>query len=97
MTKRENIDNPNSCWNKARDDEQVFILLERDEAMAATLRSWADNRIRLEIDKSTSPKITAARRLADMLDRITLKKYSDKLREERNVLRKTNRRRDSEG
>jgi hypothetical protein len=68
-TKRENIDDPNSCWNKARDDEQVFILLGRDEQMAGTIRDWADRRIAAGVDTDSSPKILSARRLADDLDR----------------------------
>lgn len=34
MIKRDEVSNPNSCLNRAKDDEMVFVLLARDEAAA---------------------------------------------------------------
>ena len=41
MTKTENIDNPNSCWNKAAGDEPVFVLRANDPIAPAVVRLWA--------------------------------------------------------
>jgi hypothetical protein len=45
MTKRENISDPNSCFNKAGDDEEVFILLGRDVAAPFAIQAWCEERI----------------------------------------------------
>ena len=40
-TKVENILNPNSCWNRAADDEPVFIIRANDDTAPATVTTWA--------------------------------------------------------
>jgi hypothetical protein len=40
-TKRENIYNPKSCWNKARAEEPIFILRSNDELAPNVVRYWA--------------------------------------------------------
>jgi hypothetical protein len=47
MLKRNELADPASCWNRAKDDEMTFILLGRDIAAPATIRAWIDERIRL--------------------------------------------------
>ena len=64
MNKRENKEGPDSCWNKADDDETLFILLARDEAGPETVNFWCDERIRLGLNKETDLKIHSARRIA---------------------------------
>lgn len=44
MTKQEQINDPNSCWNKAKPDEEVFVLLARDLAAPNTIREWVEIR-----------------------------------------------------
>lgn len=41
MTKAELLADPESCWNKAEDDEPVFVVLGRDPAAGDTVRYWA--------------------------------------------------------
>lgn len=41
MLKRDEIASPNSCLNKAADDEPVFVLRAQDELAAETVRMWA--------------------------------------------------------
>jgi hypothetical protein len=41
MTKRENLADPNSCLNKAEDDEPLFILRASDPLAPALVRLWA--------------------------------------------------------
>lgn len=45
MTKAEAIADPNSCWNRALDDEPVFILLGRDIAATDAIYRWIFSRI----------------------------------------------------
>lgn len=40
-TKRENVNDPSSCLNKAREDEPIFILRAHDRVAPAAVRDWA--------------------------------------------------------
>lgn len=60
MLKRYERDNPDSCWNKAGDDEIVFVLLERDPSMFRTLRFWVKDRCDNGLNKYGDPKILDA-------------------------------------
>jgi hypothetical protein len=40
MTKTENINNPHSCWNRAEDDEPVFVLRAHDPLATELVRDW---------------------------------------------------------
>ena len=57
MTKSENLANPNSCWNKALDDEEVFILLARDRAAVVAISAWMEERHKLGLNSATDPQI----------------------------------------
>jgi hypothetical protein len=39
-TKKENAEDPNSCWSKAADDEPIFILRAHDQFAPAVVRFW---------------------------------------------------------
>ncbi len=41
MTKRQEIDDPNSSLNKAADDEPVFVLRAQDRFAPAIISAWA--------------------------------------------------------
>lgn len=41
MIKAEELANPESCINKALDNEMVFVLLERDKCAPEAIRYWA--------------------------------------------------------
>lgn len=66
-TKREEMEDPNSCWNRARMDEPVFILLGRDTEAPGTIEHWSDKRIRADKNTFEDPQITEAMMLADMM------------------------------
>lgn len=68
MRKREERDNPESCFNRAKDDELVFVLLERDHAAPAAIRAWCHERIMRGMNKPEDAKITEALRVADMMN-----------------------------
>lgn len=67
MTKAQERDNPNSCFNRAQENELMFVLLERDHAAPAAIRAWTDERIRLGMNKPDDPKITEALKVADSM------------------------------
>lgn len=41
MLKRDNIDDRNSCLNRAADDEPVFVIRAKDPLAAPLVRMWA--------------------------------------------------------
>lgn len=68
MKKCEEISNPHSCLNKAKDDEIIFVLLERDEASPNTIRKWVRERIRLGLNKPDDPQLCRAIDIALLMD-----------------------------
>jgi hypothetical protein len=60
VRKREELTNPNSCLNRARDDEWVFSLLGRDPATPGTIRFWIRERIKLGKSKPGDPELVEA-------------------------------------
>lgn len=47
MRKKDELSNPQSCLNRAGDNEMVFVLLARDAAAPTTIRKWVEERLRL--------------------------------------------------
>jgi hypothetical protein len=41
MTKDENLNDPNSCLNRAQGDEPIFVLRANDEIAPIVIRHWA--------------------------------------------------------
>jgi hypothetical protein len=64
MLKRLEASDPGSCWNKARDDEIVFVLLERDRDAPGTIEDWVRRRIASGKNKEGDPQIEEALRCA---------------------------------
>jgi len=62
MRKRDELADPNSCLNKARDDEWLFVLLGRDRAAVYAVEAWVDARIRLHMNRPIDQKIKDARK-----------------------------------
>jgi len=60
VLKRDEMFVLDSCLNKAREDEMLFVLLARDPAFPATVRFWAAERVRLGKDGPASPKVLSA-------------------------------------
>lgn len=61
MRKRDELSDPNSCMNRARDDEWTFVLLGRDVAACTAVAAWIAERIRLGKNKPDDPQIAEAR------------------------------------
>lgn len=60
MRKRDELSNPNSCMNRARDNEWTFVLLGRDKAAPVAVRAWIEERIRLGKNKREDMQIVEA-------------------------------------
>jgi hypothetical protein len=60
MRKQDELSNPNSCLNKARDNEWLFTLLERDLTAPATIRFWVAERIRKGLNHPRDAQIQEA-------------------------------------
>jgi hypothetical protein len=69
MKKKQEIENPDSCLNKAREDERIFVLLARDAAAPAAIRAWAMERIRLGKNQESDAQIVEALACADAMER----------------------------
>jgi hypothetical protein len=69
LTKREEIDNPNSCLNKGSDAALKFVLDETDVAAPDTVRNWAALRCAKGKNNLTDPQITEALEWADRVER----------------------------
>lgn len=67
MTKYRNIKSKKSCWNRARSREQVFVLLGRDAASAATIRFWCALRIGLGKNRWEDKQIREAMQVAEKI------------------------------
>jgi hypothetical protein len=62
MRKRDELENPESCLNRARDGEMVFTLLGRDAAAPAAIRAWITARIGLGKNTPDDQQIAEAKR-----------------------------------
>lgn len=58
--KRDEIANPNSCLNKAADDEPIFVLRANDPVAASIVRAWAVEYTEEKLDQSTDCVLTNA-------------------------------------
>lgn len=68
MIKRDEAQDPRSCWNKGREDERMFVLLARDQAAPVAIRAWAAERIRLGKNAAGDPQIVEALDCAARMD-----------------------------
>jgi hypothetical protein len=71
MTKLEELSRADSCLNRAKDDELVFVLLGRDAAAPNTIRSWVQERVRLGKNRYHDPPIIDALQCAERMERGT--------------------------
>lgn len=68
MRKHEELSDPNSCWNKARPNEMLFVLLGRDVTASGTVHDWAERRIKVGKNTREDPQITEAYECAYIMD-----------------------------
>lgn len=68
MLKRDEIEYTESCFNKAHDDERLFVLLARDPAAPVAIRAWIAERIRLAKNAPGDAQIVEALDCADLME-----------------------------
>lgn len=68
MLKREERFNLNSCFNRAYQDENIFVLMGRDSVAPATIRFWANERVRLGQNERDDKQIQEALELAERME-----------------------------
>jgi hypothetical protein len=68
VRKHHELSDSQSCLTRARDDEMLFVLLGRDAAAPATIRFWAEERVRLGKNKPTDPQIIEALNAAAIME-----------------------------
>jgi hypothetical protein len=67
MLKHEEQSDPDSCFNKANENEWVFVLLGRDRAAPVAIRAWIQERIRLGKNQPTDLQILEAEQTASFI------------------------------
>lgn len=65
MRKTDELMQPNSCINRSRPDEWVFVLTARDPHAPAAIRKWADD---YERAGGKAEKVADARWTADQME-----------------------------
>ncbi len=68
MIKSQEMLDPNSCWNKAKDAEMLFILLGRDKAAVDTIRFWCKKRVELGKNTENDKQIIDALYCANIME-----------------------------
>jgi len=68
MKKDLEMSDPKSCLNKAKPDEMLFVLLERDHAAPKTIRTWIRERIKLGLNSINDPQILEAEACASYME-----------------------------
>ena len=68
MRKCDELNDPTSCLNRAQPMERLFVLLARDAAAPATVKFWANERVRLGKNFITDPQIMEALECARLME-----------------------------
>ncbi len=68
MRKKDETRHETSCWNKADDNEMIFVLLGRDEAASVAIEAWIAERIRLGLNTPNDLKIISAKAAARIME-----------------------------
>ena len=67
MRKHLELNRLESCLNRAKDEEMVFVLLGRDPCAPVAIRMWVEARILFGKNKRDDPQIIEALRCADIM------------------------------
>jgi hypothetical protein len=68
MIKRDEIEDQESCFNKAHDGERLFVMLSRDPAAPIAIRAWIAERIRLGKNTPDDDQIREAHECAAYME-----------------------------
>ena len=67
MKKYDEMQTPNSCLNKAKIDEQLFVLLARDECAPGAIRYWCQLRLEHGLNTIEDRQIQEALKCAEIM------------------------------
>lgn len=67
MRKFQEINNTDSCLNKAKSNELIFVLLGHDPAAPFAIEQWCKERIKLGKNKSDDDQIIEAQLIAESM------------------------------
>lgn len=68
MRKSDELNDTESCFNKANDGERLFVLLARDPAAPVAIRAWIAERIRLGKNAPDDAQILEAIECASLME-----------------------------
>jgi hypothetical protein len=68
MKKLLELESVNSCLNRAKNDETVFVLLARDECAPLVIRTWCGLRVGMGKNKWEDEQIQDALRCAEAME-----------------------------
>lgn len=60
MTKIQELAIHDSCWNKAKHDEPIFVLLARDAASPVAILQWIEERVNTGKNRRSDKQIVEA-------------------------------------
>jgi len=60
MRKVDEVAHPDSCLNRANDDEMLFVLLGRDKTFPEVVRFWVERRVYHGLNDIRDPQIKDA-------------------------------------
>lgn len=69
MRKYDEVNNPDSCLNRAQQNEMIFTLRGHDVCSPETIRDWCARRILRGKNKPNDIQITEALACADIMER----------------------------
>lgn len=81
MRRYEEMERSDSCFNRAHENEWVFVLLGRDAAAPATIRYWCAQRVSLGKNQVDDPQITEALRCAEAMEKDHYQREMEKIGE----------------
>jgi hypothetical protein len=68
MIKRDEIEDTESCFNKASAGERLFVMLARDPAAPVAIRAWVAERIRLGKNTPNDDQLREAIECAKLME-----------------------------
>lgn len=69
MRKQFELNDSESCLNRAKDNEMVFVLRGHDVAAPYTIRAWVQMRVTMRKNKADDPEIIEALEAANIMER----------------------------
>lgn len=69
MIKRRELEEPDSCLNKADFDEPLFVLLGRDASAKVAIQAWVDDRLKTGKNRPHDNQIIEAKLAIEKMEK----------------------------